>query len=41
MEGTKEWRRTNQIVDPEVEEYEAGQETQKEATERRALEQTQ
>ena len=41
VEGTKEWRRTNRIVDPAVEEYEAGQETQKEATERRALEQTQ
>ena len=24
VEGTKEWRRTNQIVDPEVEEYEVG-----------------
>ena len=41
VEGTKEWVRTVDIVDPAVEEYEAGQETQKEATERRALEQTQ
>ena len=41
VEGTKEWVRTGDIVDPAVEEYEAGQETQKEATERRALEQTQ
>ncbi len=41
VEGTKEWVRTADIVDPAVEEYEAGQETQKEATERRALEQTQ
>ena len=41
VEGTKEWVRTGDIVDPAVEEYEAGRETQKEATERRALEQTQ
>ena len=41
VEGTKEWVRTVDIVDPAVEEYEAGRETQKEATERRALEQTQ
>ena len=41
VEGTKEWVRTGDIVNPAVEEYEAGRETQKEATERRALEQTQ
>ena len=28
VEGTKEWRRTNKIVDPAVEEYEVGDETQ-------------
>ena len=37
VEGTKEWRRTNRIVDPAVEEYEAG----KEAAEKGALEQIQ
>ena len=41
VEGTKERVRTGEIVDPAVEEYEARQETQKEATEKRALEQTQ
>ena len=40
VEGTKEWVRTNQIVDPAVEEYEAGHETQKEVAEKRVLEQT-
>ena len=40
VEGTKEWERTNQIVDPAVEEYEAGHETQKEVAEKRVLEQT-
>ena len=38
VDGTKEWVRTNGIVDPAVEEYEAGQDTQKEATEKSALE---
>jgi len=37
VEGTKEWVRTNGIVDPAVEEYE----TQKEAVEKRVPEQTQ
>ena len=37
VEGTKEWVRTNRIVDPAVEEYEVG----KEAAEKGALEQTQ
>ena len=41
VEGTKEWVRTADIVDPAVEEYEAQQDTQKEATEKSALEQTQ
>ena len=41
VEGTKEWRRTNQIVDPEVEEYEAGHKAQKEDDENRVPEQTQ
>ena len=41
VEGTKEWARTADIVDPAVEEYEAQQDTQKEATEKSALEQTQ
>jgi len=41
VEGTKEWRRTNQIVDPAVEEYEAGYKTQKEAVEKTVPEQTQ
>ena len=40
-EGTKERVRTGEIVDPAVEEYEARQETQKEATEKRTLELTQ
>ena len=40
VEGTKEWVRTVDIVDPAVEEYEEGQDTQKEATEKSALEQT-
>ncbi len=30
VEGTKEWRRTNRIVDPAVEEYEAGREEREE-----------
>ena len=37
VEGTKEWRRTNRIVDPAMEEYEAG----KEAAEKGAHEQIQ
>ena len=37
VEGTKEWRRTTDIVDPAVEEYEAG----KEAAEKRTPEQIQ
>ncbi len=41
VEGTKEWKRTTDIVDPAVEEYEAGQETQKETIEKRVSEQTQ
>ena len=45
MEGTKEWRRTVDIVDPKVEEYEAGDETQygtqEDAVEKGAPEQTQ
>ena len=45
VEGTKEWRRTNGIVDPAVEEYEARDETQhgtqKDAVEKGASEQTQ
>ncbi len=41
VEGTKEWVRTNRIVDPAVEEYEAGQETQKEAVEKEVQAQTQ
>ncbi len=41
VEGTKEWVRTNRIVDPAVEEYEAGHETQKEVAEKRVPEQTQ
>ena len=28
VEGTKEWKRTTDIVDPAVEEYEAGREEQ-------------
>lgn len=40
VEGTKEWVRTNQIVDPAVEEYEVGHKTQKEDDENRVLEQT-
>ena len=40
VEGTKEWVRTGEIVDPAVEEYEAGHETQKEVAEKRVLEQT-
>ena len=38
VEGTKEWVRTVDIVDPAVEEYEAGHETQKEADEDRVPE---
>ncbi len=41
VEGTKEWVRTVDIVDPAVEEYEEGHEAQKKATEKRDLEQTQ
>lgn len=45
VEGTKEWVRTVDIVDPKVEEYEAGDETQhgtqKDAVEKGASEQTQ
>ncbi len=41
VEGTKEWVRTADIVGPKVEEYEAGHEAQKKATEKRDLEQTQ
>ena len=41
VEGTKEWVRTVEIVDPAVEEYEARRETQNEATGKKVLEQTQ
>ncbi|MCR2046788.1 M23 family metallopeptidase [Acetatifactor muris] len=41
VEGTKEWRRTTDIVDPAVEEYEAGHKAQKEDDENRVPEQTQ
>ena len=45
VEGTKEWVRTVDIVDPKVEEYEAGKETQhgtrKNAAEKGVSEQTQ
>lgn len=45
VEGTKEWRRTNKIVDPAVEEYEVGDETQhgtqEDAVEKGASEQMQ
>ena len=45
VEGTKEWVRTTDIVDPEAEEYEAGKETQhgtrKNAAEKGVSEQTQ
>ena len=45
VEGTKEWVRTVDIVDPKVEEYEAGDETkygtQEDADEKGAPEQTQ
>ncbi len=41
VEGTKEWRRTADIVDPAVEEFEAGKEIQKETVEKRVSEQTQ
>ncbi len=40
VEGTKEWRRTVDIVDPKVEEYEAGHKAQKEDDENRVPEQT-
>lgn len=38
VEGTKEWRRTEGIVDPAVEEYETGDKTQKEDDENRVPE---
>ncbi len=40
VEGTKEWRRTADIVDPAVEEFVAGKEIQKETVEKRVSEQT-
>jgi murein DD-endopeptidase MepM/ murein hydrolase activator NlpD len=41
VEGTKEWVRTTDIVDPAVEEYETGNETQKDAADKGGPEQTQ
>ena len=35
VEGTKEWVRTGEIVDPAVEEYEAGHDIQKEVAKKR------